>query len=69
MWEAGLPGYKISFGACGHISRWLRACKNAIFATSVKSQQNTANLIVGGYQIIYKPTTLKLLEPVKSILS
>ena len=28
------------------ISRWLRACENAYFATSVKSQRNTAILIV-----------------------
>ena len=60
-----LPGYKIPPGACSHFSRWLGACKNVFFATSVKSQQNTANsiasLVVGG--------TLKLLEPVKSILS
>ena len=59
------PGCRIPPRACSHISRWLGACENVFFATSVKSQQNTANsiasLVVGG--------TLKLLEPVKSILS
>ena len=39
------PSWRIPPGACRHISRWLGACENAFFATSVKSQQNTATLI------------------------
>ena len=39
------PGCRIPPGACSQISRWLRACENAYFVTSVKSRQNTAILI------------------------